>query len=188
LQVDTSNILFICGGAFVGLADIIGQRVGEKKLGFGAKRDSAEPSKKAIDDKAELFRKVEPEDLLKFGLIPEFIGRLPLVATLTELDEEALVRILLEPKNALAKQYKKLFELENVQLRFADGALEAVAKQAIERKTGARGLRAILEKVMLDIMFDLPSEPDIKEVVVSEDTIGKGESPLVVYHSKKESA
>ena len=135
-----------------------------------------------------LLQKSEPEDLLKFGLIPEFIGRLPLIATLSDLDEDALVRILVEPKNALTKQYKKLFELENVQLRFTDGALKAVARQAIDRKTGARGLRAILEKTMLDSMFDIPSEPDIKEVVISEDTIKKGESPLVVYHNQKESA
>lgn len=186
LQVDTSNILFICGGAFVGLDDIIRQRVGEKKMGFGVKRMDAPKNKLA--EKAALLQKTEPEDLLKFGLIPEFIGRLPLVATLGDLDEEALMQILVEPKNALTKQYKKLFELENVQLRFADGALRSVARQAIERKTGARGLRAILEKVMLDTMFDIPSEPDIKEVIVSEDTIEKGESPLVVYHNQKESA
>ena len=189
LQVDTSNILFICGGAFVGLEDIISQRVGEKKLGFGAqKKEDEETKKQKLNDRDALIQKVEPEDLLKFGLIPEFIGRLPLVATLSELDEEALVRILIEPKNALIKQYKKLFDLENVQLRFTEDALKALAKQAIERKTGARGLRAILEKTMLDSMFEVPSEPDIKEVVVSGDTISKGEAPLVVYHNQKESA
>jgi ATP-dependent Clp protease ATP-binding subunit ClpX len=186
LQVDTSNILFICGGAFVGLTDIIGQRIGEKRLGFGVARRGGK--KAASEEQAEMLRKVEPEDLLKFGLIPEFVGRLPLTATLGDLDADALVRVLVEPKNALVKQYKKLFELENVQLHFSDDALPAVAQLAIERKTGARGLRAILEKVMLDIMFDVPSEPDIKEVVVSADTISKGENPLVVYHSQKESA
>jgi ATP-dependent Clp protease ATP-binding subunit ClpX len=134
------------------------------------------------------MQKVEPEDLLKFGLIPEFIGRLPLIATLEDLDEAALIDILVEPKNALIKQYKKLFELENVQLHFTESALKAIAKKAIERKTGARGLRAILEKLMLDTMFRIPSETDIKEVVVSEETILNGENPLVVYHNQKESA
>jgi ATP-dependent Clp protease ATP-binding subunit ClpX len=138
--------------------------------------------------KGSVLPKLEPEDLLKFGLIPEFVGRLPLVACLEELDEESLVKILVEPKNALTKQYKKLFELENVQLRFADGAVRAVARKALERKCGARGLRAILEKIMLDVMFEVPSEPDIKEVIVSEDTIAKGEKPLVVYQSQAESA
>ena len=190
LQVDTSNILFICGGAFVGIEDIVRRRVGEKKLGFAAKRDGGGPAvkKNPALEKIELMSKSEPEDLLKFGLIPEFVGRLPLIATLEDLDEDALVQILVEPKNALTKQYKKLFELENVQLRFTEGALRAVAKRAIERKTGARGLRAILEKMMLDTMYLIPSDPDIKEVVISEDTVLKNENPLVVYHSKKESA
>lgn len=189
LQVDTSNILFICGGAFVGLDDIIRQRVGEKKLGFGSHASNEETKKIDLTkDRDRLLTLVQPEDLLKYGLIPEFVGRLPLVAPLTNLDEEALMRILVEPKNALTKQYKKLFEFENVQLRFADGALNAVAQVAIKRKTGARGLRAIIEDVMLEAMFDIPSEPDIKEVVISADTILKGEKPLVVYHSKKESA
>ncbi len=189
LQVDTSNILFICGGAFVGLEDIIRRRVGEKKLGFGVVRAEVDSTKK--DDpkvKAALLSKVEPEDLLKFGLIPEFIGRLPLLATLTDLDEAALMQILVEPKNALIKQYKKLFDMENVQLKFTDDALKSIAKLAIERKTGARGLRAILEKMMLETMYTIPSDTDIKEVVVSEDTVLKGEAPLVVYHNKKESA
>ncbi len=188
LQVNTKNILFICGGAFVGLDDIVRQRIGEKKLGFGVKRPEDNGKKTKAEEKADLISKVEPEDLLKFGLIPEFIGRLPLVATLNDLDEDALVKILTEPKNALTKQYKKLFEFEDVQLRFTDGALKAVAKKAIERKSGARGLRAILEKVMLDTMFNIPSEPDIKEVVVSEDTIVKGEAPLTVYHKQVETA
>ena len=181
LQVDTSNILFVCGGAFVGLEDIIRRRVGEKKLGFGAhaKNISAERLKK--EEKRSLLSMVQPEDLLKFGLIPEFIGRLPMIAVLDDLDEGALIKILVEPKNALTKQYKKLFDMENVQLRFSEGALLAVAKQAIERKAGARGLRAILESIMLDVMYEVPSEPDIKEVIVSEDTVVKGEKPLIVY-------
>jgi ATP-dependent Clp protease ATP-binding subunit ClpX len=179
LQVDTSNILFICGGAFVGLEDIIRRRVGEKKLGFGAHQKLTKVNKP--DEKRSLLSLVQPEDLLKFGLIPEFIGRLPMIAVLDDLDEGALVKILVDPKNALTKQYKKLFDMENVQLRFTEGALAAVARQAIERKAGARGLRAILEGVMLEAMYDVPSEPDIKEVIISEDTIVKGERPLVVY-------
>jgi ATP-dependent Clp protease ATP-binding subunit ClpX len=182
LQVDTSNILFICGGAFVGLEDIIRRRVGEKKLGFGAHAKTAKDIERAKkEEKRSLLSMVQPEDLLRFGLIPEFIGRLPMIAVLDDLDEGALIKILVEPKNALTKQYKKLFDMENVQLRFSEGALLAVAKQAIERKAGARGLRAILESVMLDVMYDVPSEPDIKEVIVSEDTIVKGEKPLIVY-------
>lgn len=179
LQVDTSNILFIVGGAFVGLEDIIRRRVGEKKLGFGAQQKGAVKAKK--EEKRSLLSQLQPEDLLKFGLIPEFIGRLPMVAVLDDLDEAALIKILVEPKNALTKQYKKLFEMENVQLRFTDGALSAIAKQAIERKAGARGLRAILESIMLEVMYEVPSDPDIKEVIVSEDTVTKGEKPLVVY-------
>lgn len=182
LQVDTSNILFICGGAFVGLEDIIRRRVGEKKLGFGAQAKTGkdiEKIKKA--EKRSLLSMVQPEDLLRFGLIPEFIGRLPMIAVLDDLDEGALIKILVEPKNALTKQYKKLFDMENVQLRFTEGALLAVARQAIERKAGARGLRAILESIMLDVMYDVPSEMDIKEVIVSEDTVVKNEKPLVVY-------
>ena len=185
LQVDTSNILFICGGAFVGLEDIIRRRVGEKKLGFGSQPKTNEEIK---DEREKLLSKVQPEDLLSFGLIPEFIGRLPLLATLEDLDEEALVQILNEPKNALTKQYKRIFELEDVKLKFADGSLTAVAKQALERKTGARGLRAILENLMLDMMYEIPSDPEIKEVVISEDTVAKNEKPLVVYHQKEKSA
>lgn len=182
LQVDTSNILFICGGAFVGLEDIIRRRVGEKKLGFGAHAKGAKDVERIKkDEKRSLLSMVQPEDLLKFGLIPEFIGRLPMIAVLDDLDEGALIKILVDPKNALTKQYKKLFDMENVQLRFTEGALLAIAKQAIERKAGARGLRAILESIMLEVMYDVPSEPDIKEVIVSEDTVVKGEKPLVVY-------
>jgi len=187
LQVDTSNILFICGGAFVGLEDIIRQRVGEKKLGFGANK-FADSKKVETKGKDHLMQKLQPEDLLKFGLIPEFIGRLPLLATLEDLDEEALVRVLIEPKNALTKQYRKLFELENVQLKFTDDAISAIARKSMERKAGARGLRAIMEDVMLDIMFEVPSEPEIKEVIISDDTVTKNEKPLVVYHQKEKSA
>jgi len=191
LQVDTRNILFICGGAFVGLEDIVRQRVGEKKMGFGVAPRPLHPNVVEGDFKSEkgsLLAQVQPDDLLKFGLIPEFIGRLPMLATLDELDESALIRVLTEPKNALIKQYKKLFEVENVQLRFTEGSLGAVAKLSLQRKSGARGLRAILEKTMLEMMYEIPSDPDIKEVVVSEETINKGEKPLVVYHHKAETA
>jgi len=187
VQVDTTNILFICGGAFVGLEEVIRRRVGEKKIGFGREKEA----KKLVSpesEKASLLAKVETEDLLKFGMIPEFIGRLPKIATLEDLDEAALKRILVEPKNALIKQYKKLFEMEGVQLRFTDEAVDGVARLALERKSGARGLRAILESSMLDIMYEVPSDPGIKEVVVSEDTILKGQRPVVVYENKAESA
>lgn len=185
LQVDTTNILFICGGAFVGLDDIVRRRAGQKKLGFGVQRATAQ---KHIGPKENMYGKVQPEDLLKFGLIPEFIGRLPVVAALDELDDAALIRILVEPKNALTKQFKKLLEIENVQLRFTDDAVKAIAKQAVERKSGARGLRAIVENLMLEVMYEIPSEPDIKEVVVSEDTVLKSEKPLIVYQHQAESA
>jgi len=176
LKVDTTNILFICGGAFAGLDGVIQQRIGKKTLGFGAdvkKRDE----KKA----GELLLQVTPEDLLKYGYIPEFIGRLPMLASLTELDEEALVQILTEPKNALSKQYQKLLEMEGVRLRFSDGALVAIAKEAIKRNTGARGLRAILEGAMLDIMYEIPSQQHLREVVISEEVIYRRERPLLVY-------
>ena len=179
LQVDTSNILFICGGAFVGLEDVIRHRVGVKKLGFGASKKEVKKIK--LDQKRSLLSGLQPEDLLKFGLIPEFIGRLPMIAVLDDLDEAALVQILVEPKNALTKQYKKLFEMEDVQLRFSDVALKAIAQKAIGRKSGARGLRAILEEIMLEVMYEVPSDPDVKEVIVSDDTVMKGEKPLVVY-------
>ncbi|MFM7736861.1 MAG: ATP-dependent Clp protease ATP-binding subunit ClpX, partial [Alphaproteobacteria bacterium] len=183
LQVDTTNILFICGGAFVGLEDIIRRRVGLKAVGFGAeirRRDERRPS--------ELFQEVQTEDLLKFGLIPEFVGRLPMIATLEELDEQALVRILREPKNALTRQYQKLFEMENVHLKFTDGALTAIAREALKRKSGARGLRAIMENVMLDIMYDIPSQPNIKEVLISEEVITSHEQPIVLYQKAAETA
>ncbi len=181
LQVDTSNILFICGGAFVGLDDIIRRRMSGKTMGF-----SADIRKKS--DLGHVLRNTQPEDLLKFGLIPEFIGRLPVVATLDELDESALMQILTEPKNALSKQYQRLFEMENVRLKFTDDALRAVSRQALQRKLGARGLRAILEEVMLDVMFEVPSQHDIKEVVVSADTINRREQPLIVYEHQAETA
>ncbi len=183
LQVDTTNILFICGGAFVGLEDIIRKRTGRKQMGFGGEleqKDGRRPS--------ELLHVVQPEDLLKFGLIPEFIGRLPVLATLDELDEMALVRILKEPKNALTKQYSKLFEMESVHLKFTEEALRGIAKEAMKRKSGARGLRAIMENIMLDVMYDMPSQPNIKEVVVSEEVVTRNEPPIIVYSKAAESA
>jgi ATP-dependent Clp protease ATP-binding subunit ClpX len=183
LQVDTKDILFICAGAFCGLEDIIQKRGGKSRLGFGltTEDENEVPSISAVGG-------VEPEDLLQFGLIPEFIGRLPVIAGLEELDADALVEILVKPKNALVKQYQKLFELEGVELHFSEGALRAIAEKSLKRKSGARGLRAILESIMLDVMFDLPSESGIKEVVVSEESVSKGERPLLVYHSQAESA
>lgn len=183
LQVDTSNILFICGGAFVGLDAIVQRRIGGKGLGFGADIQS-----KAPNENRELIKKMEAEDLLHFGLIPEFIGRLPVTATLEELDEDALVKILTEPKNALVKQYQKLFEFDDVRLRFTDGALRAVARKALDQKSGARGLRAILENAMLDLMYELPSRNDVEECVVNEEVIQKGAEPLLVFKQEAESA
>ena len=183
LQIDTGNILFICGGAFVGLDDVIERRIGEKTLGFGADIPSKKEKKVG-----ELLERVEPEDLLRAGLIPEFIGRLPVIATLHELNESALVDILTTPKNALVKQYQKLFEMDGVKLKFARGALEAIAREALKRNAGARGLRAIMEKSMLDIMYDVPSSTDIKEVVVNEEVISRGEAPLIVYEKEAELA
>ncbi|OWU85274.1 Clp protease ATP-binding protein [Oceanicola sp. 22II-s10i] len=184
LQVDTTNILFICGGAFAGLDRIIAQRGKGSAMGFGADvRDN--------DDRGvgELFKELEPEDLLKFGLIPEFVGRLPVLATLEDLDEEALVTILTQPKNALVKQYQRLFELEDAQLTFTDDALNAIAKRAIARKTGARGLRSILEDILLDTMFDLPGMENVEEVVVNEEAVTSEAKPLMIYaDAKKEEA
>jgi ATP-dependent Clp protease ATP-binding subunit ClpX len=176
LKVDTTNILYLCGGAFSGLETIIGQRTGAKGMGFGA-----EVRKNRNQKLGETLAQVEPSDLLKFGLIPEFIGRLPVVATLNELDEESLIQILTEPKNALVKQYQKLFEMEKVSLRFTDGALVAVAREALKRKTGARGLRSILENAMLEVMYDIPSQDRVKEVVVSEEVIVGNARPIVLY-------
>ena len=184
LQVDTTNILFICGGAFAGLDKIIAQRGKGSAMGFGADvRDN--------DDRGvgELFKDLEPEDLLKFGLIPEFVGRLPVLATLEDLDEDALVTILTQPKNALVKQYQRLFELEDTQLTFTDDALKAIAKRAIERKTGARGLRSILEDILLDTMFELPGMDSVTEVVVNEEAVTSDATPLMIHaDAEKEDA
>ncbi|MFV0644595.1 MAG: AAA family ATPase, partial [Sphingomonadaceae bacterium] len=175
LQVDTTNLLFICGGAFAGLEKVIADRLQKRSIGFGA--HVADPDKRRV---GELLEKCEPEDLLKFGLIPEFVGRLPVIATLRDLDVDALVQILQEPKNALVKQYQKLFELEDVQLTFTDGALRAIADKAIKRKTGARGLRSIVEGILLDTMFDLPGMDDVSEVVVDEDVVEGRKEPVRV--------
>jgi len=183
IQVDTTNILFICGGAFVGLEKIIESRIGMMGMGFGADIKSKE--KKSIGD---ILKEVQPEDLLKFGLIPEFVGRLPVIATLDELDERALVEILKRPKNALVKQYQRLFEMEGVKLQFTEGALVAVAREALKRKSGARGLRAILEHIMLDIMYEIPSKRNVKECIISEEVILKGEKPILVYEKEVEVA
>ncbi|MCP4717178.1 MAG: ATP-dependent Clp protease ATP-binding subunit ClpX [Deltaproteobacteria bacterium] len=183
LQVDTSNILFICGGAFNGLESVIQQRTGKKTIGFGA-----EIKQRRQKDLGEILDEILPEDLMKYGLIPEFVGRLPVIATLGDLSEEALVEILTKPKNALTKQYEKLFEFENVQLRFNKDVLRQIAKLAMERKAGARGLRAILEDVMLEIMYDLPSRTNVEECVINEDVIKKGAKPILVYGKKKETA
>jgi ATP-dependent Clp protease ATP-binding subunit ClpX len=183
LQVDTANILFICGGAFVGLEDLIRRRTGRKRLGFGGGVDGRDDRRAG-----ELLHEVQPEDLLKFGLIPEFVGRLPVIATLDELDENALVRILKEPKNALTKQYSKLFEMESVHLQFTEEALWAIAREAMKRKSGARGLRAIIENSMLDVMFEMPSQPNIKEVIISDEVVSRNEPPIVVYSKAAESA
>jgi ATP-dependent Clp protease ATP-binding subunit ClpX len=181
LQIDTTNILFICGGAFVGLDEIIQRRIGESRLGFGAEIKSRDEFKLG-----ELLREVQPEDLLKFGLIPEFIGRLPMLATLHELNEDALIEILTAPRNSLVKQFQKLFEMDGVRCKFTKGALKAVAKKALIRESGARGLRAILEESMLDIMYEVPSKSGIKEVVINEDVIRRGDQPLIVYENEKE--
>ncbi len=183
IPIDTANILFICGGTFVGLEEVIEKRIGQKRLGFGAEL-------KARGEKrlSEVLREVETEDLIKFGLIPEFIGRLPVIATLGELDEQALVKILTLPRNALIKQYQRLFEFEKVKLQFTAGSIEALAREAIRKKSGARGLRAILENVMLDVMYDIPSQEGVREVVVNEDVIIKQTRPVVVYEKKAQSA
>ena len=176
LQVDTTNILFICGGAFAGLDKIIAQRGKGSAIGFGA--DVRDNDSRGV---GEVFKELEPEDLLKFGLIPEFVGRLPVLATLEDLDQDALVIILTQPKNALVKQYQRLFDLEDTQLTFTDEALQAIAKRAIERKTGARGLRSILEEILLDTMFDLPGMENVDEIVVNEEAVTTKAGPLVIY-------
>jgi ATP-dependent Clp protease ATP-binding subunit ClpX len=183
IKVDTTNILFICGGAFHGLESIIANRIGRKGIGFGVDVEGGR-------DKlyGELIREVQPEDLLKYGLIPEFIGRLPITATLDELGEDVLVDILKKPRNAIVKQYKKLFELENVKLTFTEGAVRAIAREAMKKKTGARGLRSIMEKVMLDVMYELPSIANVKECVVSEEVIVNREKPILIYEEEAEIA
>ena len=181
LQVDTTNILFICGGAFAGLEKVISSRGETKSIGFGA--DVSGPDSRKIGD---IICDVEPQDLLKFGLIPEFVGRLPVVATLNDLNIEAMIKILNEPKNALVKQFKKLFELEGVKLTFTEEALKSIANKAIKRKTGARALRSILEKILLDSMFDLPSLQSVEEVVVNEDAVDKDTEPLMIYSESSE--
>jgi ATP-dependent Clp protease ATP-binding subunit ClpX len=183
VKVDTSNILFICGGTFNGLERIIKRRLGSKTVGFGAKI-----SKETDASLGDTLKEVKPEDLIKFGLIPEFLGRLPVIATLDELSAETLVRILTEPKNALVKQYEKLFELEGVHLRLTDSALSAIADEAIKRKSGARGLRAILESCMLDIMYEIPSIESVKECVIGEDVVLSREEPILLYEQTKKQA
>ncbi len=178
LQIDTTNILFICGGAFVGLDKIVEQRINKTGMGFG----SATRERKQLKT-GELLAQLETEDLMRFGMIPEFIGRLPVVATLEDLDEEALIDILTRPKNALVKQYQKLFDMEGVQLRFTDSALSAVAKEAIKRKTGARGLRAIVEELMLDVMYDLPGKTGVRECVVTDEVVARKKDPILVYEN-----
>lgn len=180
LQVDTTNILFICGGAFAGLDKLISNRNKGSSIGFGAEIVNSQET-----SGSDVLKDLEPGDLVKYGLIPEFIGRLPVLSTLEDLDEDALVTILTKPKNALVKQYQKLFEMENTKLEFRDNALKAVAQKAINLKTGARGLRSIIENVLMDTMFELPSEPDIDEVIINEDVISKGSKPLLVHEKKK---
>jgi ATP-dependent Clp protease ATP-binding subunit ClpX len=183
IQIDTTNILFICGGAFIGLEKIIEQRIGGKTIGFGAEIKTHHEM-----GMGEVLREVQPEDLLKFGLIPEFIGRLPVIATLGELSIEALIDILKKPKNALIKQYQKLFDFENVKLRFTEGALMAIAKEALKRKSGARGLRSIMENTMLDVMYEIPSQPNIRECIISEEVVLHRESPILLYEKGVEVA
>lgn len=179
IKVDTSNILFICGGAFVGLEKIIEKRVSKKRYGFGSEI-------KNLKQASEIFHFVQPDDLLKFGFIPEFVGRLPVVATLNDLTVEDLKRILLEPKNALIKQYKKFFSMEKVKLKFTDEAIAAISTEASKRGTGARGLRAILEEIMLDIMYEIPGKSDIRECVINDQVILKAEKPIIVHEKDKE--
>jgi ATP-dependent Clp protease ATP-binding subunit ClpX len=183
IKIDTTNILFLCGGAFNNLEGIIKSRIGVKALGFAAEIQTREERKLG-----DVLMQVQPEDLIKFGMIPEFVGRLPVLATLNELTEAELVQIMLEPKNALVKQYQKLFGMENVTLRFTEGALQAVAREAMRRISVARGLRSILENIMLDIMYEIPSQPDIRECVISEEVVTNKETPLLLYEGTLESA
>ncbi len=179
LQLDTTNILFICGGAFVGLEDRIARRLNKKTMGFGAKVKAQKDAKRFVD-----LNKTQPEDLIKYGLIPEFVGRLPVVAVLEELDEDALVRILQEPKNSLLRQYETMFEFEDVKLKITDEALRAIAREAVERNVGARGLRIIMEELMLDLMFSIPSTPDVKEAVITEEVVNNQVQPMLLYQQQ----
>lgn len=181
VKLDTTNILFICGGAFVGLDSVVKRRGGTKSIGFEAKVSSEK-----TNNIGQLLANVQPEDLLKFGLIPELVGRLPVIATMKELEEEDLVRILTEPKNALTKQYERLFELEEIRLRFTEGSLSAIAQKALKRKSGARGLRSVMEEAMLDVMYDLPSKENVQECVISEQVINEGDYPVVLYTNPEE--
>jgi ATP-dependent Clp protease ATP-binding subunit ClpX len=183
VKVDTSNILFISGGTFNGLEQVIRRRIGSKTMGFGA-----ELIHQHEKDTEEIMKMLQPEDLIKFGMIPEFVGRLPVVTTLNELSEASLIRILVEPKNAVIKQFKKLFEMEGINLRFTDSAISAVAREAVKRKAGARGLRAILESCMLDIMYNIPSVENVKECVISEEVVLHKEDPILLYEQAKKSA
>ncbi len=181
LQINTENILFICGGAFEGIDKIVNDRIGKKAIGFGAKIES----QKEID-KSKVYENLLPQDLLKFGLIPEFVGRLPIITTLEELDKDALIQIVTKPKNALVKQYKKLFELDNVELTFEPDALEAIVNKALERNTGARGLRSIIENIMTDIMFEIPSNPNIEKCIITKETVQDGKPPIVILREKEQ--
>lgn len=181
LQINTENILFICGGAFEGLERIVKDRIGKKSIGFGAEIESSKDI-----SRYEIFEKLLPQDLLKFGLIPEFVGRLPVIATLKELEKQALIDIVTKPKNALIKQYQKLFELDNVQLEFEKEALEQIVEKAIERKTGARGLRSILEEIMRDIMFEIPSNPKIEKCIITKEAVINGEPPKIIINNNRE--
>ena len=181
LQINTENILFICGGAFEGLEKIIKDRIGKKSIGFGANIES----KKEID-KYKIYEQILPQDLLKFGLIPEFVGRLPIITTLKELDRETLIRIITEPKNALVKQYKKLFEYDNVELEFEKDALDLIVDKAIERNTGARGLRSIIENIMRDVMFDIPSNPNIEKCIITKETVESKAAPKLIINENKQ--
>ena len=181
IQIDTSNILFICGGAFEGLEKIVKDRIGKKSIGFGAQIESSKDL-----DKYKVFEQLLPQDLLKFGLIPEFVGRLPIIATLRELDRNALIDIVTKPKNALVKQYQKLFELDNVELEFEKDALDKIVDKAIERKTGARGLRSIIEEIMRDIMFEIPSNPKIEKCIITKETVENGEAPKIIINNNRE--
>jgi ATP-dependent Clp protease ATP-binding subunit ClpX len=183
IQIDTTNILFICGGAFVGLDKIISQRLDKKTIGF-----VAEIKGKQDRDIGEILRNVQPEDLIKFGMIPEFVGRVPVVSTLTELDENALIAILTEPKNALVKQYQALLKIEGVDLSFSKDALKAIAEEAMKRKSGARGLRSIMENIMLDIMYEIPDMEGVKECIIGQDVILNGKAPMIVYERKTSQA